>query len=112
MGNDRDSTMETRPENLDLALEGIQNEIQSVRNTTFDEKAIQQSINAISERFDKRRLDRVNHAYWIGRQVFKGNPPEADEQFFEQLKKVTMEDVECLKRQVFQHDDPLIVIVE
>ena len=32
-------TMGTRPENLDLALEGIQNEIQSVRNITFDEKS-------------------------------------------------------------------------
>ena len=44
--------------------------------------------------------------------VFDGNPPEADERFFEQLKKVTVEDVEQLKHQVFQHDDHLIVIVE
>ena len=105
-------TMGTRPENLDLALEGIQQEIQSVRNTTFDEKAIQQAINAILGRFGMRRLDRVSHAYWVGMEVFDGNPPEADEQFFEQLKKVTMADVAHLKRQVFQHDDPLIVIVE
>jgi len=105
-------TMGTRPENLDLALEGIQNEIQSVRNITFDEKAIQQAINAILGRFGMRCLDRVSHAYWVGMEVFDGNPPEADEQFFKQLKKVTMEDVARLKRQVFQQDDPLIVIVE
>lgn len=105
-------TMGTRSENLDVALEGIQNEIQSVRNITFDQKAIQQAINAILGRFGMRRLDRVSHAYWVGMEVFDGNPPEADEQFFEQLKKVTLEDVARLKRQVFQHDDPLIVIVE
>ena len=105
-------TMGTRSENLDLALKGIQNEIRSVRNIPFDEKAIQQAINAILGRFGMRRLDRVSHAYWVGMEVFDGNPPEADEQFFEQLKKVTMEDVEQLKRQVFQHDDHLIVIVE
>ena len=105
-------TMGTRPENLDLALKGIQNEIQSVRNITFDEKAIQQAINAILGRFGMRRLDRVSHAYWVGVRVFDGNPPEADEQFFEQLKKVTVEDVERLRHQVFQHDDHLIVIVE
>ena len=57
-------------------------------------------------------LEGVSHAYWVGMEVFDGNPPEADEQFFEQLKKVTIEDVEHLKRQVFRHDDPLIVIVE
>lgn len=104
--------MGTRPENLDIALKGIQNEIQSIRNITFDEKAIQQAINAILGRFGMRRLDRVSQAYWVGMRVFNGNPPEADEQFFEQLKNVTMEDVEQLKRQVFQHNDPLIVIVE
>ena len=105
-------TMGTGPENVNLALEGIQNEIQSVRNITFDEKVIQQAINAILGRFGMRRLDRVSHAYWVGMEVLDGNPPEADEQFFEQLKKVTAEDVENLKRQVFHHDDHLIVIVE
>ena len=80
--------------------------------TSLDEKAIQQAINAILGRFGMRRLDRVSHAYWVGMEVFDGNPPEANEQFFEQLKKVTMADVERLKRQVFQHDDHLIVIVE
>ena len=47
-------TMGTRPENIDLALEGIQNEIQSVRNIAFDEKAIHQAINAILGRFGMR----------------------------------------------------------
>lgn len=105
-------TMGTRPENLDRALEGIQNEIRSFRDVTFDEKAIQQAINAILGRFRMRRLDRVSHAFFIGMEVFDGNAPEADEQFFEALKKVTVEDVERLKRKVFKHDDHLVVIVQ
>jgi predicted Zn-dependent peptidase len=44
--------------------------------------------------------------------VLDGKVPEADDQEAEKLKKVTIQEVERLARQVFKNDNHLIVIVE
>ena len=105
-------TMGTRPENIDRAIAGIREEILAIREATFEEKEVQKTINAMLGRRGMRRLDRVNQAYYISMQVLDGKVPEADDQEAEKLKKVTVQDVERLAKQVFQNDDYLIVIVE
>ena len=59
-----------------------------------------------------RRMDRVSQAYYISMEILDDKSPEADDQFGEKLKTVTVEDIERLAPRVFQNDDHLIVIVE
>ncbi|MCF6154611.1 MAG: insulinase family protein [wastewater metagenome] len=105
-------SMGTRPENIERAINGICNEIHSMREAKIEEQEVQKTINAILGRRGMRRLDRVSQAYYISMEVFDGKGPEADDQDAEKLKKVTVQDVERLARQVFQNDNYLIVIVE
>lgn len=105
-------TMGTRPENIERAVMGIREEIRVIRETTFDREEVQKTINAMLGRRGMRRLDRVSQAYYISMNVLDGKEPEADDQEAERLKKVTVQDVERLARQVFQKENYLIVIVE
>ncbi|MCP4256745.1 MAG: hypothetical protein GY774_04360, partial [Planctomycetes bacterium] len=45
-------------------------------------------------------------------EILDGNSPEADEQYGEQLKAVTPQDLERLAPVIFQNDEHLIVIAE
>lgn len=105
-------SMGTRPENIERAINGIRNEIHSMREAKIEEDEVQKTINAILGRRGMRRLDRVSQAYYISMKILDGYGPEADDQEVERLKKVTVQDVERLARQVFQNDNYLIVIVE
>ncbi len=105
-------TMGTRPENIEKALSGIRAEIQSIRKASFDEKEVQQTINAALGRRGMRRMDRVSQAYYISMEILDGESPEADDQYGEKLKMVTLQDLERLAPLIFKNDDHLIVIVE
>ncbi len=105
-------TMGTRPENIERALNSIRDEIRAMREATIEEKDLQKTVNAMLGRRGMRRLDRVNQAYYMSMQMLDGKASEADEQEVEKLKRVTVQDVERLARQVFKNDDHLIVIVE
>jgi predicted Zn-dependent peptidase len=105
-------TMGTRPENIERAIVGIREEIRAIREAILEEKEVEKTINAMLGRRGMRRLDRVSQAYYISMKVLDGKVPEADDQEAEKLKKVTIQEVERLARQVFKNDNHLIVIVE
>lgn len=105
-------TMGTRPENIERALAGIQEEISRIRKADFDAHEVQKTINAVLGRRGMRRLDRVSQAYYISMELLDGNAPDADDQYNERLKKVTAEDIKRLVPGVFQNDNHLVVIVE
>jgi predicted Zn-dependent peptidase len=104
--------MGTRPDNIEKALNGIREEIRSIRKASFDERDVQQTINAALGRRGMRRMDRVSQAYYISREILDGKLPEADDQYGEKLKKVTSQDLERLAPFIFKNDDHLIVIAE
>jgi zinc protease len=105
-------TMGTRPENIERAVAGIQEEISAIRETTFETHEVEKTINAVLGRRGMRRLDRINQAYYISMELLDGKTPEADDLYHEKLKKVTPQDLERLVHKVFQNDNYLIVIVE
>ncbi|MBV6518523.1 MAG: hypothetical protein HCAMLNBO_01212 [Candidatus Brocadia fulgida] len=105
-------TMGTRPENIERAVTGIREELRAIREAAIETEEVQKTINAMLGRRGMRRLDRVSQAYYISMKVLDGKQPEADDQEVEKLKKVTVQDVERLARQVFQKDNYLIVVVE
>ncbi|GJQ59848.1 MAG: hypothetical protein SCALA701_26490 [Candidatus Scalindua sp.] len=104
--------MGTRPENIEKAIDCIRKEIQSIQQTSFDSDEVQKTINAAIGRRGMRRLDRVSQAYYISMEILDGNLPEADDEYGERLKAVTVEDINRLAPKVFEDDDYLIVIVE
>jgi predicted Zn-dependent peptidase len=83
-----------------------------VRETSFDRKEVQQTINAALGRRGMRRMDRVCQAYYISMEILDGKTPETDDQYGEKLKAVTPQDLERLAPLVFHNDDHLIIIVE
>jgi len=105
-------TMGTRPENIEKAVSGIKEEIRSIREASFDAREVQKTINAALGRRGMRRMDRVSQAYYISMEILDGNSPEADDQYGEELKTVTPQDLERLAPRVFQNDNHLVVIVE
>lgn len=105
-------TMGTRPENIERAVAGIQEEITALRKATFEADEVQKTINSTLGSRGMRRLDRVNQAYFISMEILDGNGPEADDQYPEKLKTVTPQELSQLAQKVFQHDNPLTVIVE
>ena len=105
-------TMGTRPENIEKAVSGIREEIRSVRESSFDGKEVQRTINAALGRRGMRRMDRVGQAYYISMEILDGKSPEADDQYGEKLKAVTPQDLSRLAPLVFRNDDHLIVIAE
>ncbi|MCP5004725.1 MAG: insulinase family protein [Planctomycetes bacterium] len=105
-------SMGTRPENIKKAIAGIREEIHSIREATFDSDEVQRTINAALGRRGMRRMDRVSQAYYISMEVLDGNSPEADDEYGEGLKAVTVEDINRLAPKVFKNEDHLIVIVE
>jgi predicted Zn-dependent peptidase len=105
-------TMGTRPENIEKAVSGIQEEIRSIREASFDASDVQRTINAVLGRRGMRRMDRVSQAYYISMEILDGKSPEADYEYGERLKAVTPQDLERLAPRVFQNNDHLIVIVE
>ncbi|MBT3881490.1 MAG: insulinase family protein [Candidatus Scalindua sp.] len=105
-------TMGTRPENIEKAISGIKEEIRSIREASFDESEVQQTINAALGRRGMRRMDRVSQAYYISMEILDGKSPEADDQYGEKLKAVTLQDLQRLAPRIFQNDDHFIVIAE
>ncbi len=105
-------TMGTRPENIEKALSGIRAEIRSMRNASFDENVVQQTINAALGRRGMRRMDRVSQAYYISMEILDGKLPETDDQYGEKLKMVTPQDLKRLAPLIFKNDDHLIIIAE
>ncbi|GAX60968.1 Zn-dependent peptidase [Candidatus Scalindua japonica] len=105
-------TMGTRPKNIAKAISGIKEEIRLIREASFDEKEVQQTINAALGRRGMRRMDRVSQAYYISMEILDGKSPETDEQYGEKLKAVTPQDLELLAPKIFENDDHLIVIAE
>ncbi len=104
--------MGTRAENIEKAIAGIQKEIRTIREETFDRDEIQKTINAALGRRGMRRMDRVSQAYYISMEILDGNSPEADDEYGERLKAVTVQDVNRLAPKVFKNEDHLIIIVE
>jgi predicted Zn-dependent peptidase len=104
--------MGTRPENIERAIAGIREEIAAIRTASFEMSEVQKTINAMLGRRGMRRLDRLNQAYYVGMEVLDGHAPEADDQYADKLKAVTLQELSQLAKKVFQRDNYLIVIVE
>ncbi|MFQ5630519.1 MAG: M16 family metallopeptidase, partial [bacterium] len=104
--------MGTRPANIERASSGLKREINNMRTAQFEKDEVQKTINSILGRGGMRRLDRVGRAYYISMEVLDGKNPEADEQHFERMKAVSVDDVRRLAGDVFARDDHLVVVAE
>ncbi|MFQ5639059.1 MAG: M16 family metallopeptidase [bacterium] len=106
------ATMGTRPERLDEAQAGIIEEMNKLKQEQLTEKEVQKTVNALVGRILMRRLPRVNQAYFMGLFEFDGLGYDYYEPYLENLKAVTLADVQRVIGKYLQTKDYVMMVVE
>ena len=101
----------TRPENYEIALEGIKKQIQDVKNTMPTDEELEKAKNGIWGRMLMYRLSRINQAYWMGVNEFKGLGYDYDEYYIDKIKAVTKEDVKRVAQSYLDIDKYILAVV-
>jgi len=83
----------TRPQNYDEAFSGILKEMKQIKTTLASEEELEKAQNALWGSLLFYRLSRINQAFWMGVNEFKGAGYDYDENILDLIKAVTREDV-------------------
>ena len=94
--------MGTQPQNLQPAIQAIQNDLKAFRNQVLPDNEIERSRNALLAAKVRRRATRENQAYFLGLFEFLGYPRDYYFQSLEALKQVTPAEVNRVKNQFIQ----------
>ncbi len=86
-------TMGTRPQNLTAASKALQKEIFDFPKSRFSQKEVQKSVNQLIGRYLMRQLPRENQAYFLGLSEYAYGDFRFWTGLFDQLKRVSPEDV-------------------
>ena len=83
----------TRPKNYDVALAGILNEINQIKEAPVTEKELETAKNSLWGNQLFYRLSRINQAYYMGVNEFLGVGYDYDPVYIEKIRAVTQEKV-------------------
>jgi zinc protease len=86
-------SMGTRPQNYQKALDGIQKEIQTMKKSSPEDEELEKAKNGIWGSMLMYRLSRINQAFWMGVNEFRGLGYDYDEFYIDKIRAVTKEDV-------------------
>jgi zinc protease len=104
-------SMGTRPENYKTALNGIKKQIQDIKNSMPTEAELEKAKNGIWGNMLMYRLSRINQAYWMGVNEFKGLGYDYDEHYIDKIKKVTREDVKRVAQNYLDTENYVLAVV-
>ncbi|TKJ40072.1 hypothetical protein CEE37_10060 [candidate division LCP-89 bacterium B3_LCP] len=93
------ASMGTGPQNLERAEEGIMQEFKKVIKSKLTAYDIDKARNAYLGRLLLRGLTRVNQAYLMGLGEFHGEGVDRHQNWINELKEVTLEDVKRVAKQ-------------
>lgn len=103
--------MGTGSENIERAVTGIKEEIESLTKSPFTYKEITKAVNSYLNRLNMRRLTSINRAYYLGLYASEGKDLDYNDEFSELLKDVTIEDAVRCAQEYLKTDDLTEVIV-
>ncbi|GAF87866.1 unnamed protein product, partial [marine sediment metagenome] len=86
-------SMGTRPDNYQKALDGILTQMGRMKTSLPTGEELEKAKNGLWGRMLMYRLSRVNQAFWMGVNQFKGYGYDYDEFYIEKIRAVTPEDV-------------------
>ncbi len=103
------ASMGTRPENLEKAISGINEEIGNLTGSEIEAREVQKTINSIVGRSVMRRVSGINRAYFIGLSEFQGKGVDEDLQLIQSVKNVTVEQVKKAAAKYLRAEPAIVV---
>jgi len=103
--------MATRPDNVNILIPQFPGFFSKEFTASFTEDELVKRVNMYLGRMMFRRLSSINQAFYLGYSYYFDNNIYADEESFNNLKKVKMEDVKRVIEKYLHADNPVNVIV-
>ena len=101
----------TRPKNVDKLVPQYPGFFSPKILKDVKEKDLQKSINMYLGRMMFRRLSSINQAYYLGTSYYFHKDIHYDEQFLQNLKNVTLQDVKRVAKKYLHVKNPVLIIV-
>ena len=79
--------------------------------TNVDEVTLEKSVNMYLGRMMFRRLSSINQAYYLGYSQYYENDLNADAQFLDSIKTVTLDDINRVAKKYMIVKNPVSIIV-
>ncbi|MFH1734048.1 MAG: pitrilysin family protein [bacterium] len=102
----------TGSQNLARAEEGIIEQVNELQKANLSDDDIVKARNAYLGRLAMRGLTRVNRAYMMGLNELRGQPLDQYNQWMDQLRAVTLSDVQRVMKQYLRADNMTVAIVK
>jgi zinc protease len=101
----------TRPQNYQVALDGILAEMQRMKEETVSAEELEKAKNGIWGRMLFYRLSRVNQAYFMSVNEFKEVGYDYDDQYIDHIRQVTAEQVRQVAEKYLDTENYVLAVV-
>jgi len=104
-------SMGTRPRNYRIALEGILAEMKKIKEKQITPEELEKAKNGIWGSMLFYRLSRVNQAYFMGVNEFKGVGYDYEKKYIEKIRAVTIDQVKEVAERYLDTEDYVLAVV-
>ncbi len=104
-------SMGTGPDNYQKALDGILTQMGRMKTSLPTGEELEKAKNGLWGRMLMYRLSRVNQAFWMGVNQFKGLGYDYDEFYIEKIRAVTPEDVKRVAQTYLDTKNYVLAVV-
>jgi predicted Zn-dependent peptidase len=101
----------TRSQNYQEALDGILGEMRKIKAEKVTSDELEKAKNGIWGSMLFYRLSRINQAYYMGVNEFKGAGYDYDDKYIESLRKVTIDQVKQAAEKYLDTDNYVLAVV-
>ncbi|MCK4224886.1 MAG: insulinase family protein, partial [candidate division Zixibacteria bacterium] len=101
----------TRPQNYQEALDGILGEMKKIKEEEVTPEELDKAKNGIWGRMFFYRLSRINQAYYMAVNEFRGAGYDYDDKYIESLRKVTIDQVKDAAEKYLDTDNYVLAVV-
>jgi zinc protease len=101
----------TRPQNYQEALDGILAEMKKIKEEKITPDELEKAKNGIWGSMLFYRLSRINQAYYMGMNEFRGVGYDYDDKYIETLRKVTVDQIKQVAEKYLNTDNYVLAVV-
>jgi zinc protease len=101
----------TRPQNYQEALDGFLDEMKKIKEEDVTSEELEKAKNGIWGRMLFYRLSRINQAYFMGVNEFRGAGYDYDDKYIESLRDVTIDQVKQTAERYLDTDNYVLAVV-
>jgi zinc protease len=105
------AAMGTRPQNYQVALDGILEEMRKIKDEKVTQEELEKAKNGIWGSMLFYRLSRISQAYYMGVNEFRGVGYDYDDKYIDNLRKVTIDQVKQVAEKYLNTDNYVLAVV-